>query len=89
MQTVYLNGGISKFGEKWETACRTIPDIFKLIDCQTPGFRQYLIEAADAGVESNDVVATFGHVFVKFTKVFAKCCNSCILVNVTFVKHNF
>lgn len=51
MQTVYLNGGISKFGEKWETACKTIPDIFKLIDCQTPGFRQYLIEAADAGVE--------------------------------------
>lgn len=51
MQTVYLNGGIAKFGEKWETACKTIPDIFKLIDCQTPGFRQYLIEAADAGVE--------------------------------------
>ena len=51
MQIVYLNGGISKFGEKWETACKTIPDIFKLIDCQTPGFRQYLIEAADAGVE--------------------------------------
>lgn len=51
MQTVYLNGGISKFGEKWETACKTIPDIFRLIDCQTPGFRQYLIEAADAGVE--------------------------------------
>jgi predicted phage tail protein len=51
MQTVHLVGGISKFGEKWETSCRTIPDIFKLIDCQTPGFRQYMIDAADKGIE--------------------------------------
>lgn len=51
MQTVYLNGGIAKFGKKWEVSCRTIPEIFKLIDCQTPGFRQYLIEAAENGVD--------------------------------------
>ena len=51
MQTVYLNGGISQFGERWEADCTNIRDIFKLIDCQTPGFRQYLMKAAEAGVD--------------------------------------
>jgi len=51
MQKVYLNGDIAKFGSVWETSCRTIPEIFKLIDCQTPGFRKYLIDAADNGIE--------------------------------------
>jgi len=50
MQKVYLNGDIAKFGSVWETSCKTIPDIFKLIDCQTPGFRKYLIDAAESGV---------------------------------------
>lgn len=50
MQTVYLNGGIEKFGSKWSTDCNNIRDIFKLIECQTPGFRQYLVDAADSGV---------------------------------------
>lgn len=50
MQTVYLNGDIAKFGSRWHTECRTIPEIFKLIECQTPGFRQYLVEAAENGV---------------------------------------
>lgn len=50
MQTVYLNGGISQFGERWEANCTNIRDIFKLIDCQTPGFYQYLVKAAEAGV---------------------------------------
>lgn len=50
MQTVYLNGGIAKFGERWEVYCRTIPEIFKLIECQTPGFRNYLIEAVESGI---------------------------------------
>ena len=51
MQTVYLNGGISQFGERWEANCTNIRDIFKLIDCQTPGFHQYLLKAAEAGVD--------------------------------------
>lgn len=51
MQTVYLNGGISQFGERWEADCTNIRDIFKLIECQTPGFRQYLVNAAEAGVD--------------------------------------
>lgn len=51
MQTVYLNGGIEKFGKKWEVQCRTLPDIFKLIGCQTPGFREYILEAAEKGID--------------------------------------
>lgn len=50
MQTVYLNGSIEKFGSKWETNCRDIREIFKLIECQTPGFRAHLIKAAEADV---------------------------------------
>jgi len=50
MQRVYLNGGISQFGDYWETQCKTIRDIFKLIECQTPGFRKYIIDAAENGV---------------------------------------
>lgn len=50
MQTVYLNGDIAKFGSTWNVNCSTVPEIFKLIDCQTPGFREHLIEAAENGV---------------------------------------
>ena len=50
MQTVYLNGDIAKFGAVWQTNCRNIRDIFKLIECQNSGFRKYLLEAADADV---------------------------------------
>jgi predicted phage tail protein len=50
MQSVYLVGGIEKFGPHWEAECSNIRDIFRLIDCQTPGFRKYLVDAAEAGV---------------------------------------
>ena len=50
MQRVYLNGGIAEFGSYWESNCTNIRDIFKLIDCQTPGFRKYMIDAAESGV---------------------------------------
>ena len=50
MQTVYLNGGIAQFGTKWSTNCANIGDVFKLIECQTPGFRKYLIDAAENNV---------------------------------------
>ena len=50
MQKVKLVGEISKFGSTWETECTNIRDIFKLIECQTPGFRQHLVEGADAGI---------------------------------------
>ena len=51
MQTVYLNGELSKFGEKWDTSCNTIPEIIRLIDCQVPEFRKHLIDASEAGLE--------------------------------------
>ena len=51
MQTVYLNGEIAKFGEKWQTSCNSVADIIKLIDCQTPGFRKHLINAAESGID--------------------------------------
>lgn len=51
MQKVRLVGEISKFGSIWETECSSIRDIFKLIDCQTPGFRQHLVKATDAGID--------------------------------------
>ena len=50
MQSVYLVGGIEKFGPHWEAECSNIRDIFRLIDCQTPGFRKYLVDAAEAWV---------------------------------------
>ena len=52
MQTVRLEGQIGeKFGTEWTTNCTNIPDIFKLIDCQTPGFRNYIIEAAENNID--------------------------------------
>ena len=51
MQTVYLNGEIAKFGEKWQTSCNTVSEILRLIECQTPGFRKHLIDAAEAGID--------------------------------------
>ena len=51
MQTVYLVGEIEKFGSRWDVNCTNIRDIFRLIDCQTPGFRDYLIGAAEANVD--------------------------------------
>ena len=50
MQKVKLVGEIAKFGSSWETSCANISDIFKLIECQTTGFRQHLVEGAEAGV---------------------------------------
>lgn len=50
MQKVRLVGEISKFGSIWETDCSNIRDIFKLIDCQTPGFRQHVTRAIDSGI---------------------------------------
>ena len=50
MQKVKLVGEIAKFGSRWETNCANIADIFKLIECQTTGFRQHLVEGAEAGV---------------------------------------
>ena len=54
-------GELSQFGDTWETECNTVPDIIKLIDCQTPGFRKYLIDTYEAGggldiVRGSDII---------------------------------
>lgn len=51
MQKVYLNGNISTFGSYFEVSCKNTNDIFKLLACQLDGFRQYLIDAAEAGID--------------------------------------
>lgn len=50
MQKVHLIGEISKFGKVWDTDCATVADIFKLIGCQTPGFRKYLLDSKDSDI---------------------------------------
>ena len=73
MQTVILNGDIAKFGTRWETSCDNIRDIFKLIECQTPGFREHLIEAAhnDVGYEirrGKDILASPEELLLSISK---------------------
>jgi len=48
---VYLHGELAKFGSHWNMNAPKIADAIKLIDCQTQGFKKYLIEAAEAGLE--------------------------------------
>jgi predicted phage tail protein len=48
---VYLHGELAKFGNHWSINAPKIADAIKLIDCQTQGFKKYLIEAAEAGLE--------------------------------------
>tara|TARA_Y100000361_G_C11088364_1_gene305077 strand:+ start:229 stop:858 length:630 start_codon:yes stop_codon:yes gene_type:complete len=51
MQKVVLIGDLAQFGEVWNTEYKDIASIFKLISCQAPGFRKYLIDAYDAGLD--------------------------------------
>jgi len=45
MTQVKLLGELGeKFGTDWQCAGKSMRDILKLIDCQTPGFREYLAE---------------------------------------------
>lgn len=50
MQKVILVGELAKFGEVWHTQCKDIASIIKLISCQAEGFRKYLIDSYDAGL---------------------------------------
>jgi len=57
MQKVVLVGDLAQFGEVWNTECKNIGSIFRLISCQTPQFRKYLIDAYDAGLDIEVVKA--------------------------------
>jgi predicted phage tail protein len=48
---VHLLGELSKFGSIWEVSADSIGDVIQLIDCQTPGFRKFLIDASESGLD--------------------------------------
>jgi len=48
---VHLLGELSKFGSIWEVSASSIGDVIQLIDCQTPGFRKFLIDASESGLD--------------------------------------
>ena len=52
MQRVILLGDMGeKFGEVWEMNVEYLKDIFKLIHCQRPEFRQYLLDCNENGTD--------------------------------------
>ena len=52
MTHVKLMGEIGeKFGSDWHMNAKSFRDIFKLIECQTEGFGQYIREKAEEGVD--------------------------------------
>lgn len=40
-----------KFGTEWNMNVRNFRDMFRLIDCQTEGFKEYLVDCANKGVD--------------------------------------
>ena len=51
MNTVHLVGDIGdKFGHAWSMNVANYSELIKLIDCQTEGFKQYLINAEENGI---------------------------------------
>ena len=52
MQRVILLGDMGeRFGETWEMNVDYVKDIFKLIDCQRVGFKQYLLYCYENGTD--------------------------------------
>jgi len=49
--TLHLLGGLEQFGGVWQTSETRVADVIKLIDCQIVGFKQYLMDALEAGLE--------------------------------------
>ena len=51
MNTVHLVGDIGdKFGHVWSMNVANYSELIRLIDCQTEGFKQYLIGAEENGI---------------------------------------
>ena len=58
MTHVKLMGELGeKFGTDWHMATSSFRDIFKLIDCQTEGFKNYIREKAEEGILCKHPVA--------------------------------
>ena len=50
MLKVYLKGELAQFGEVWNMNVSSLSDVFKLISCQTPGFKNYIVESIEKGI---------------------------------------
>ena len=67
MQTVYLKGDMGdRFGEKWSMNVANAHDIFKLIECQREGFKQYMLDCVENGV---DFTVQRGEEFIDETEI--------------------
>ena len=52
MTHVKLMGELGeKFGSEWHMSATKFRDIFKLIDCQTEGFKKYILDSAEKGID--------------------------------------
>lgn len=52
MTHVKLMGELGeKFGSEWHMNATKFRDIFKLIDCQTDGFKKYILDSAEKGID--------------------------------------
>jgi predicted phage tail protein len=67
MQTVHLKGDMgNRFGEKWSMNVSNAQDIFKLIECQREGFKQYMLDCVENGV---DFTVQRGEEFIEETEL--------------------
>ena len=52
MTHVKLMGELGeKFGSEWHMNVKNFRDIFKLIECQTDGFKKYILDCAEKGID--------------------------------------
>ena len=52
MTHVKLMGELGeKFGSEWQMNVKNFRDIFKLIECQTEGFKHYILDSAEKGID--------------------------------------
>ena len=78
MQRVILLGEMGqRFGETWEMNVDYIKDIFKLIDCQRKGFKEYLVQCHENGT---DFTMQRGKEFVGEEELFLSVGNEDIII---------
>ena len=74
MQKVKLLGELSQFGAEWTVSCKSINDIFKLISCQSPTFKKYLIDCEQKGLDLEIIKGKYLEVFPKTDDKFINDC---------------
>lgn len=48
---IHLLGELAQFGDIWQMHAKSISDVIQLIECQEVGFRKFLIDAVEAGLD--------------------------------------